>query len=142
MPITIKNGDVVPYMKALGLLSDPAKYDLPMEGAVKVRDLFRELNTRKTTIDEVQKQLFDKYATKDEATGQVKFAPLPGTDQVQIDVPPENQVEFNQKYQELMDVEVQISTFITKSDLPARVSSGILIGLGELFVSEAGPKAA
>lgn len=115
-----KNNEVIAAFEAL---REMAEVYLPVSGALKVRRIAKELQSRVEEIEEVRKQLVTKYGTKDE-NGEVAVLEN-GAAQI------EDMEGFSREYKELMEISSSYDTVLTKEDMgTSEVKVQTIIRLG------------
>lgn len=108
-------------------LNNLNSYRLPVKGSFKVVRLVREVNQALLDMEAVRQQLLDEHGEKD-AEG--KLVEVEANGVMTFKIRPEVEQDFNDKYSELLKLEVDIPVTLGEDDFgQVEIPPGVLLGL-------------
>lgn len=104
---------------------------VPMQTALKIRNLHRTLIAIWADVENIRKELFEQYAEHDEKGGiATETGPNGPTAKIKEDV----KEEFQEKWTDLMKAKVDIPVTLTGADFAGKeIQPSILIDLGDVL---------
>lgn len=123
--VKISNAEVLNCLRGLNELT---RVYLPVRGALKVRRIYKSLEASWEIVEDVRKQLFEKYALKDEKGN-------PVVENTSVKIAPEHEAQFQESWQHLLAEEVEVPETLSQEDFgdEIQIKPETLFTLGKLI---------